>query len=84
MQLKKAKQLKFQIEQNMAQLQQLQQQPPPQQPPQGATPAAPPPPDPTTQLNQQIQQQVTELDDTIELVGSVDIGFIKLTPLVGG
>jgi hypothetical protein len=66
MQLKKAKQLKFQIEQNMAQLQQLQQQPPPQQPPQGATPAAPPPPDPTTQLNQQIQQQVTELQQLAE------------------
>jgi hypothetical protein len=30
------------------------------------------------------RKQVTELDDTIELVGSVDIGFIKLTPLVGG
>jgi hypothetical protein len=29
-------------------------------------------------------KQVTELDDTIELAGSVDIGFIKLTPLVGG
>jgi hypothetical protein len=29
-------------------------------------------------------RQVTELDDTIELVGSVDVGFIKLTPLVGG
>jgi hypothetical protein len=28
--------------------------------------------------------QVTELDDTIELVGAVDVGFIKLTPLVGG
>jgi hypothetical protein len=66
MQLKKAKQLKFQIEQNMAQLQQLQQQPPPQQPPQGATPAAAPPPDPTTQLNQQIQQQVTELQQLAE------------------
>jgi hypothetical protein len=66
MQLKKARQLKFQIEQNMAQLQQLQQQPPPQQPPQGATPAAPPPPDPTTQLNQQIQKQVTELQQLAE------------------
>ena len=30
------------------------------------------------------RKQVTELDDTIELVGTVDIGFIKLTPLVGG
>ena len=30
------------------------------------------------------RKQVTELDDTIELAGSVDIGFIKLTPLVGG
>jgi hypothetical protein len=29
-------------------------------------------------------KQVTELDDTIELVGAVDVGFIKLTPLVGG
>ena len=29
-------------------------------------------------------KQVTELDDTIELVGSIDVGFIKLTPLVGG
>lgn len=29
-------------------------------------------------------RQVTELDATIELAGAVDVGFIKLTPLVGG
>jgi hypothetical protein len=29
-------------------------------------------------------KQVIELDDTIELVGTMDVGFIKLTPLVGG
>ena len=29
-------------------------------------------------------RQLTELDDSIELVGTMDVGFIKLTPLVGG
>lgn len=30
------------------------------------------------------RRQVAELDEEIELVGVVDVGFIKLTPLVGG
>jgi hypothetical protein len=30
------------------------------------------------------ERQVTELDRQLELTGTTDIGFIKLTPLVGG
>ena len=29
-------------------------------------------------------KQVTELDDEVPLAGAMDVGFIKLTPLVGG